>query len=120
MLVTYDEELGKVGFVDRDGACLDYTLGEGAGWFVSRQEPLFYGGCLPEYQEDIDEYDFDPAYIRDVGDFTAHETFGAYSFRLVADEKEDLYLVIYNNLSHLLRKHFQWKAAGCDTLTGEV
>ena len=92
MLVTIDEgDWGaKVGFVDENGACLEYPIGLDAGWFASEAEPLFYGGVHGDC--DLGDYNFDPTYIRR----ESTDVYGSYTFRLVSDDKPDLYLVLFN------------------------
>ena len=113
MLVTvHDFDYGsKVGFVDDNGVCLQFALGQESGWFVAEADSLFYGNPKP-VEDELDDYFFDPYYMKDLG--------SAYSFRIVAERKRDLYLVIYNNRSGLQDRVFMFKAPEDEPVHGVV
>ncbi len=107
----------KVNFVDENNIFVGYDLGqdccEYADWFVADQiTPYTYDpDAAPKEVPDIEAYNFDKDFFQcvDSGDL---DEGGMVAFRLVADEKPDLYLHLFNSHNGYYGHGFEVKHGG--------
>lgn len=100
----------KVNFVDKNNVIVGYDLSqdccEDADWFITStidntiKESIDDKKANKVYldEEDLDEYVFDKGAFMDITDsFNGLDAGGAVAFTLIAENKPNLYLILYNS-----------------------
>lgn len=114
----------KVNFVDENNVFVGYDMEqdccEEAGWFIAEgratsSEDIEADNPTP----DVESYSFDPEYYEELTVMRGEECNIAV-FRLVRDDKPDLFLHLYNTHNGYYSHGFEMKVDGALTRNGSI
>lgn len=94
------EKNGKVNFVDENNVFVGFDYQqcccEDFGWSISNAEGVIYADDNGHDLRDFPDYYFDTDYFLEGDDPSDYDSGGWVKFRLVEEDGEDLFLMLYN------------------------
>lgn len=115
------EKNGKVNFVDENNVLVGFDnqqeCCECFGWSISNSEGVVYAYDNDKELRDFPDYYFDTEYFLEGEDF---EMGGWVKFRLVEEDGEDLFLMLYNSHNGFYSHGFEMEVGGEQLYYGSI